>query len=77
MNDGRRKAIQAALSKIAEGRSDLESALSDEQDYYDAMPESFQSGEKGEKTQGSIDALQTAIDSLEEVDSTVSDALSS
>ncbi|WP_140427035.1 hypothetical protein [Ensifer aridi] len=46
-------------------KCEIESLMSDEQDYYDNMPESFQNGEKGERAQSAIDALQEAYDSCE------------
>lgn len=71
MNDDRRKTIQATLAKIAECKEELESAQSEEQEYFDAMPEGFQAGEKGGKATEAIDALQTAVDSLEQIDSDI------
>lgn len=71
MNDQRRKDIRAALAKIGEARGELETAMNDEQEYFDAMPESLQSGEKGEKATECIDTLQSAIDSLENLDSEI------
>lgn len=65
MNDDRRKLIENAIAKIAEGRQELEQARDEEQEYLDNMPENMQFGEKGEKAQTAIDNLQTAIDECE------------
>jgi hypothetical protein len=65
MNDARRKAITEAHAKLDEAKSLLETTRDEEQDYYDAMPESFQNGDKGEKAQSAIDALDEAINELE------------
>ncbi len=43
----------------------METLRDEEQDYYDNMPESFQSGEKGDRAQEVIDALDEALDSLD------------
>ena len=73
MNKARRKAIDAVAvtldgiaGTIADAISELEGLRDEEQEYFDAMPESFQSGEKGEIAQTAIDALETAISALEE-----------
>ena len=49
-------------------KEELESVLSEEQDYYDNMPESFQNGQRGEASQQAIDAIQQAIDNLDMLD---------
>jgi uncharacterized coiled-coil DUF342 family protein len=81
MNDTRRKSIDAILARIAELKGALDEAKTladdireevsnvqgEEQDYLDAMPESLQGGEKGDKAQATIDALDEAISSLDTV----------
>lgn len=80
MNKERRKAIEdlkikigSLASQIEELKEEAESLRDEEQEYYDNMPEGFQNGEKGEKAQASIDALdeivsgiESAFDSLQE-----------
>ena len=75
MNAQRRKAIgearalvEAAFEKLEEARSMLSDLQSEEQDYYDNMPESLQGGEKGEKAQAAADALQEAHDNIDGLD---------
>ena len=75
MNNERRKQIDALLERLkglqeeAAGiQSDLEDVQSDEQDYYDAMPESFQNSEKGERAMAALDAIQEAINAIESFD---------
>jgi hypothetical protein len=60
MNDARRKAIQEA-QRILEG------ALAEEESYYEDMPESLQSSEKGETAQEDIQYLTDAIDALSNI----------
>jgi hypothetical protein len=74
MNAARRKALDEATDKLSNVRTILETARDEEQDFYDNMPESFQSGERGEKAQASIDALESAINSLDEIDSYLEEA---
>lgn len=72
MNQVRRKQIILAAGKVAqakemleEAKEILEAARDEEQEYYDAMPENFQNGEKGENAQSALDALQVAVDDVE------------
>ena len=67
MNDARRKSIDEALAQIEGGKGILESVRDEEQETYDNMPEAFQSGEKGEKAQAAIDALEEAINACDEI----------
>jgi seryl-tRNA synthetase len=88
MNAERRKALAALIdndddvfagstSKLKglaeEVKTVLEGLRDEEQEAYDNMPESFQNGEKGEKAQAAITAMEEAISSLEEIDNTLDD----
>ena len=79
MNNERRKHINRLISELQGLGSQIEDikgridALRDEeQEYYDNMPESFQSGEKGGVAQAAIDALENAHDDLPEIDDVIS-----
>lgn len=74
MNENRRMALTALQEKIQGLRQEIEQHLGDEQEYFDNMPENFQSGEKGEKSQTCLDAMQEAIDGMESVESNLGDA---
>jgi hypothetical protein len=65
MNDTRRRLLADAKQKIEEGMALLEIARDEEQDYFDNMPESFQSGQKGDDAQEAVDAIQSAYDEVE------------
>lgn len=65
MNIKRREAINKLAGKIVDIQSELETLQSEEQDYYDAMPESLQGGEKGDASQSAIDAMESAKDGIE------------
>lgn len=80
MNTERRKLIKQANEKIAEAASLvegakelLEQARDEEQEYYDNMPESFQSGEKGGAAQEAIDLLEQKISELDGIELSESD----
>lgn len=53
--------------------SQSESIRDDEQDYLDNMPESFKNGDKGEAAQNAVDALEIAMDKLEEAETACAD----
>jgi ribosomal protein L4 len=74
MNKERRKAIESALATLAKARelveeaqSTLEEARDEERDYFDNMPESLQSGEKGERASAAADALEEACNAVEDI----------
>ena len=83
MNAERRKAIEAiaeALDKVA-GFSDtiaqIETLKDEEQEYYDNMPESLQSGDKGNAAEEAVSNLEAAAEKLEEVENSLNEVLDS
>ena len=60
MNKDRRKRLQEVIDKLHPIHAELEELVSEEQDAFDSMPDSFQNAEKGETMQAGIDALQEA-----------------
>jgi hypothetical protein len=74
MNAERRKKLSEAWVKIADGLSLIEEVLSDEQEYYDNMPQSFQEGEKGQKAQDAVSELEGVVDTLQQVESSLETA---
>ncbi len=66
MNAARRKSLDAIFAMIEEAKSQLETLRDEEQETYDNLPESFQNGEKGEKAQTAIDAMESAISNIED-----------
>lgn len=61
MNKERRKQIGEVRDKLESAKAEIEDLQNEEQEYYDNMPEGFQNGEKGERTQAAIDALEEAV----------------
>lgn len=54
MNAARRKALGEIRDRIVGLQSEIETCQAQEEEYYDAMPESFQNGSKGEVAQAAI-----------------------
>jgi hypothetical protein len=75
MNAERRKEIERAKTLIEEAKSILETAASDEREYYDNMPESLQSGDKGEKAIAAADALDEAVNAIDDIVSNIETAV--
>lgn len=75
MNKARRASLKLTLSKIEtltayieEIKEDLQGVLDEEEEAYENLPESIQGSERGEQMQEYIEALEGAIDSLDEFD---------
>lgn len=72
MNKNRRKELMEWVKKAedwaAQGeelKGVLENICSDEQDYFDNMPENLQGGQRGMDAENAIDAMNEAIESME------------
>lgn len=74
MNKARRKEIENIVEKLEELQSDIESVLSDEQDYLDNIPENLQGSERYETAEMAVDELQSAYDTIEDVISALQNA---
>jgi hypothetical protein len=82
MNDTRRKAIRAAHAtaqlligemealqgKFSDLKSEFETLKDEEQEYYDNMPESLQSGDKGDAATEAIEKFDTLISSFDDIE---------
>lgn len=74
MNKQRRKEIGNQIKLLEAVKSNLEIILSDEEYYFDNMPENLQGSMRGEDAENAIDLLtesiellQNACDNLEEI----------
>jgi hypothetical protein len=65
MNKARRKMIEDAMALVESAKSMLEEARDEEQEYFDNMPESLQSSEKGENAESAIACLDDVIGYLD------------
>ncbi len=67
MNAQRRKEITEVIGKLGDLAAEVRGLGEEEREYYDNMPESIQSGEKGERADDVAQMLEEAADSLDEV----------
>lgn len=67
MNKQRRQTIMENLKLIENIKDNLENILSDEEYYFDNMPENLQGSMRGEASEEAIDILTDAIDSLDDI----------
>jgi len=77
MNKLRRFALAGAALLLDEAKGIIEDAAIEEREYYDNMPESLQSSERGETADEMADALQGAADVLDDMLSTIRGAAQS
>ncbi|EBX3675833.1 hypothetical protein DRU86_17400 [Salmonella enterica subsp. enterica serovar Weltevreden] len=66
MNNQRRKWISEISNKLAVLKDDLSNALDEEQEYFDNMPVSLQSGSNGEISQMAISSIDNALCQIED-----------
>lgn len=66
MNKARRQQLSKWLADIEEIKSELENICSDEQDYFDNMPENLQGSQRGMDAEEAIDQMNEAVSSIEE-----------
>ena len=64
MNKQRRKSISDNIKLLEDIKNNLEEILSDEEMYFDNMPENLQGSIRGEESETAIDILSTSIDEL-------------
>lgn len=66
MNKNRRQQLREWIEKMGIIKSDLESILSEEEEYFDNMPENLQGSINGMNSEESIDKMNDAIVCIEE-----------
>lgn len=74
MNKVRRKQLEEVIAKIQEAADELEAIMNDEEEYRDNMPENLLYSERWEIADGACDAMQEALDQLEEAVSSIETA---
>lgn len=82
MNAERRKKLEAIKERLTtlmgEASSlgdELAELRDEEQDYFDNMPENLQAGDRGEKAEAAINAMETVVGQLEDFASIDADEL--
>lgn len=66
MNNTRRARINDLIRDLERKKSEVESILSEEQDYYDNMPENLQMSSRAEAAEAAISNLEDAISSMDD-----------
>lgn len=72
MNKARRDKLFEFRDQITAIRDQIEELKDEEQAAFDNMPESFQTGQRGEAMETNISTLDDICDKLEEVDQDIS-----
>lgn len=67
MNNERRKQLAEAIAKLEEAKNIIDSVREEERDAYNNLPDSLQSGEKGEKMGNAISKLDDAESELDSI----------
>jgi uncharacterized coiled-coil DUF342 family protein len=66
MNNARRDQIAKIKETLEDLRGKIEDLQSEEQEAFDNMPESLQQGDRGQASEAAAEALQSALDSVDE-----------
>ena len=66
MNKNRRQQLREWIEKMDSIKSELESILFDEENYFDSMPENLQGSMNGMNSEEAIDKINDAIACIEE-----------
>ena len=66
MNNNRRQQLRQLIERMETLKDELEVIASDEQDYFDTMPENLQGSTNGMNSEEAIDKMADAIVCVEE-----------
>lgn len=66
MNKARKKLIKDGYDLIMQAKSLIDTAIEEEQEAFDNLPESLQLSERGEEMEANVEQLQECSDNLEE-----------
>ena len=75
MNKNRRNRIVEIIDQINDVKNDIEDIISEERDAYDSLPESFQTGAKGDKIESAIAALDASNEGLDKAIAKLNEAM--
>lgn len=67
MNNNRRKELDKLSEKIEELKYQIDLIREDEEAYMDAIPENLQGSQRYETAEEAVDALNSAVDSFDEI----------
>lgn len=71
MNKVRRQQLRKWLEDMENIKSELETICSNEQDYFDNMPENLQGGQRGSDSEEAIETMEDAVSAIEEAISAI------
>ena len=71
MNKTRRQQLRKWLEDMENIKSELETICSDEQDYFDNMPENLQGSQRGMDAEEAIEQMEEAVSSIEDAISVI------
>jgi hypothetical protein len=74
MNDERRNRIKEAQRLANASKSIIDEVIQEEQDAFDALPESLRGSENGQKMDAAIGLLEEASNQLDNADSSLEEA---
>lgn len=66
MNNKRRQQLKEWIKNMEQKKRELEKILSDEEDYFDMMPENLQGSMNGMSSEEAIDKMNDAVVCIEE-----------
>ena len=75
MNNARRKKLNTILEQLVEIHTALEEVKDEEQEYFDNIPENFQSSERYEKAENAVAALDDALSMFDDIADNIETAL--
>lgn len=75
MNKQRRMEIKNVIDQLQDLRATIEDIQSEEQEYFDNMPENFQFGERGDMANEAIENMDDALMSIDELLSSLDSAM--
>lgn len=75
MSEERREKIENIKEQLESLKAEIETIETEEQEYFDNMPESLQGGEKGQNAEIAIDALAGAVGYIDDAISNLEEAM--
>jgi flagellar biosynthesis chaperone FliJ len=75
MNKNRRQQLRKWLEDIEAIKNELENICSDEEEYFENMPENLQNSIRGTDSEEAIERMNEAVDSLDEAISAVEEII--
>ena len=75
MNKTRRQQLKKWLEDMENIKSELETICSEEQDYFDNMPENLQGSQRGCDSEEAIEQMEEAVSSIEDAISTIEEII--